>query len=95
MVVEEKQTKIAPSVSIRALTFEGAALGPMIVMHEGDYMVWEQRTWTEEGPSGYSRLERGTSQGIAQRPQNAILRVFQPSRVNPTYKGRKRSVRGQ
>ena len=43
MVVEEKQTKIAPSVSIRALTFEGAALGLMIVMHEGYYMVWEQR----------------------------------------------------
>ena len=37
MVVEEKQTKIAPSVSIRALTFEGAALGLMIVMHEGYY----------------------------------------------------------
>ena len=43
MVVEEKQTKIAPSVSIRALTLEGAALGLMIVMHEGYYMVWEQR----------------------------------------------------
>ena len=38
MVVEEKQIEVAPGVSIWAFTFEGRVPGPMIVVHEGDYV---------------------------------------------------------
>ena len=38
MVVEEKEIEIAPGVFIWAFTFEGRVPGPMIVVHEGDYV---------------------------------------------------------
>ncbi len=38
MVVEEKQIEVAPGVSVWAFTFEGRVPGPMIVVHEGDYV---------------------------------------------------------
>lgn len=38
MVVEEKEIEIAPGVFIWAFTFEGSVPGPIIVVHEGDYV---------------------------------------------------------
>ena len=94
MVVEEKQTKIAPSVSIRALTFEGAALGPMIVMHEGDYMVWEQRRDRGGAERLFQARARNKPRNRSEAPE-CDSEGFSALTGNPTYKGRKRSVRGQ
>ena len=38
MVVEEKEIEIAPGVFIWAFTFNGSVPGPIIVVHEGDYI---------------------------------------------------------
>jgi nitrite reductase (NO-forming) len=38
MVVEEKEIEIAPGVFIWAFTFDGSVPGPIIVVHEGDYV---------------------------------------------------------
>ncbi len=38
MVVEEKEIEIEPGVFIHAFTFEGSVPGPIIVVHEGDYV---------------------------------------------------------
>ena len=38
MVVEETEAEIAPGVFIWAFTFNGSVPGPMIVVHEGDYV---------------------------------------------------------
>jgi nitrite reductase (NO-forming) len=38
MVVEEKEIEVAPGVFMWAFTFDGSVPGPMIVVHEGDYV---------------------------------------------------------
>ena len=38
MVIEEKEIEIAPGVFVQAMTFEGSVPGPIIVVHEGDYV---------------------------------------------------------
>ena len=38
MVIEEKELEIAPGVFIWAFTFNGSVPGPIIVVHEGDYV---------------------------------------------------------
>ena len=38
MVVEEKEIEIAPGAFIWAFTFNGTVPGPVIVVHEGDYV---------------------------------------------------------
>ncbi len=38
MVVEEKEIEIAPGVFVWAFTFNGSVPGPIIVVHEGDYV---------------------------------------------------------
>lgn len=38
MVVEEKEIEIAPGVFIWAFTFDGSVPGPLVVVHEGDYV---------------------------------------------------------
>ena len=38
MVIEEKEIEIAPGVFIWAFTFDGSVPGPIIVVHEGDYV---------------------------------------------------------
>ena len=38
MVVEEKEIEVAPGVFIWAFTFDGSVPGPIIVVHEGDYV---------------------------------------------------------
>lgn len=38
MVIEEKELEIAPGVKIWAMTFDGSVPGPMIVVHENDYV---------------------------------------------------------
>lgn len=39
MVIEEKEIEIEPGVFIHAFTFNGSVPGPLIVVHEGDYVV--------------------------------------------------------
>jgi nitrite reductase (NO-forming) len=36
--IEEKEIEIAPGVFVQAMTFEGSVPGPLIVVHEGDYV---------------------------------------------------------
>ena len=38
MIVEEKEIEIEPGVFIQALTFNGTVPGPLIVVHQGDYV---------------------------------------------------------
>ena len=38
LVVEEKELEIAPGAHVWAFTFNGSVPGPMIVVHEGDYV---------------------------------------------------------
>ena len=38
MVVEEKEIEVAPGVFMWAFTFNGSVPGPIIVVHEGDYV---------------------------------------------------------
>lgn len=38
MVIEEKDIEIAPGVFINAFTFNGSVPGPIIVVHQGDYV---------------------------------------------------------
>lgn len=38
MVIEEKEIEIEPGVFVQAMTFDGSNPGPMIVVHEGDYV---------------------------------------------------------
>jgi len=38
MVIEEKEVEIAPDVYIHAFTFNGSIPGPMIVVHQDDYV---------------------------------------------------------
>lgn len=38
MVIEEKEIEIEPGVFIHAFTFNGSVPGPIIVVHEGDYV---------------------------------------------------------
>ena len=38
MVIEEKEIEVAPGVFMWAFTFHGSVPGPMIVVHEGDYV---------------------------------------------------------
>lgn len=38
MVIEEKETEIAPGVKTHLMTFNGHVPGPLIVVHEGDYV---------------------------------------------------------
>lgn len=38
MVIEEKEIEIAPDVFIHAFTFNGSVPGPIVVVHEGDYV---------------------------------------------------------
>lgn len=38
MVIEEKEIEVAPGVFITAFTYNGSVPGPMIVVHEGDYV---------------------------------------------------------
>ena len=38
MVIEEREIEIAPGVFVWAFTFEGSVPGPIIVVHEGDYV---------------------------------------------------------
>ena len=38
MVIEEKEIEIAPEVYIHALTFNGSVPGPLIVVHQDDYV---------------------------------------------------------
>jgi len=37
-VIEEKEIEVAPNVFIQAMTFNGSVPGPLIVVHEGDYV---------------------------------------------------------
>ncbi|SMN01924.1 Copper-containing nitrite reductase [uncultured Candidatus Thioglobus sp.] len=38
MIIEEKEIEIEPGVFVQAMTFNGGNPGPMIVVHEGDYV---------------------------------------------------------
>lgn len=38
MIIEEKEIEIAPEVYIHALTFNGSVPGPLIVVHQNDYV---------------------------------------------------------
>ncbi|MCF6256507.1 MAG: copper-containing nitrite reductase [Gammaproteobacteria bacterium] len=38
MVIEEKEIEIEPGVFVQAMTFDGTNPGPMMVVHEGDYV---------------------------------------------------------
>jgi len=38
MIIEEKEIEIEPGVFVQAMTFNGTNPGPMIVVHEGDYV---------------------------------------------------------
>jgi nitrite reductase (NO-forming) len=38
MVIEEKLLKVSPDASIWAMTFNGSVPGPMIVVHQNDYV---------------------------------------------------------
>ena len=38
MIIEEKEIEIAPEVYIHALTFNGSVPGPLIVVHQDDYV---------------------------------------------------------
>ncbi|SFP39808.1 dissimilatory nitrite reductase (NO-forming), copper type apoprotein [Nitrosomonas cryotolerans] len=38
MVIEEKEIEIEPNVFVQAMTFNGTNPGPMMVVHEGDYV---------------------------------------------------------
>ncbi|ABA56624.1 dissimilatory nitrite reductase (NO-forming), copper type apoprotein [Nitrosococcus oceani ATCC 19707] len=38
MVIEEKEVEIEPNVFVQAMTFNGTNPGPIIVVHEGDYV---------------------------------------------------------
>lgn len=38
LTIEEKKLEIAPGVFIWAMTFDGSVPGPMIVVHENDYV---------------------------------------------------------
>ena len=38
MVIEEKEIEIEPDVFVQAMTFNGTNPGPMMVVHEGDYV---------------------------------------------------------
>lgn len=38
MVIEEKEIEIEPGVFVQAMTFNGTNPGPMMVVHEGDYV---------------------------------------------------------
>lgn len=38
LVIEEKEIEIEPNVFVQAMTFNGTNPGPMIVVHEGDYV---------------------------------------------------------
>ena len=38
MVIEEKELKISDGVFVQAMTFNGTVPGPIIVVHEGDYI---------------------------------------------------------
>ena len=37
-IIEEKEIEVAPNVFIQAMTFNGSVPGPLIVVHEGDYV---------------------------------------------------------
>jgi nitrite reductase (NO-forming) len=38
MVIEEKEIEIEPGTFVQAMTFNGTNPGPMMVVHEGDYV---------------------------------------------------------
>lgn len=38
MIIEEKEIEISPNVYIQALTFNGSVPGPLIIVHQGDYV---------------------------------------------------------
>ncbi len=38
MAIEEKEIEIEPGVFVQAMTFDGTNPGPMMVVHEGDYV---------------------------------------------------------
>ena len=38
MEIEEKEMEVAPGVFVQAMTYEGSVPGPIIVVHEGDYV---------------------------------------------------------
>ena len=38
MVIEEKEMEVAPGVFVQAMTYEGSVPGPLIIVHEGDYV---------------------------------------------------------
>lgn len=38
LVVQEKEVEVEPGVFVQALTFNGTCPGPMIVVHQGDYL---------------------------------------------------------
>ncbi len=38
MVIEEKEIEVEPGVFVQAMTFNGSNPGPMMVVHEGDYV---------------------------------------------------------
>ena len=37
-IIEEKEIEVAPGVFIQAMTFNGSVPGPLIIVHEGDYV---------------------------------------------------------
>jgi nitrite reductase (NO-forming) len=37
-IIEEKEIEVAPNAFIQAMTFNGSVPGPLIVVHEGDYV---------------------------------------------------------
>ncbi|WP_428088191.1 copper-containing nitrite reductase [Candidatus Thioglobus sp.] len=38
MIIEEKEIEVEPGVFVQAMTFDGTNPGPMMVVHEGDYV---------------------------------------------------------
>jgi len=37
-IIEEKEIEVAPDAFVQAMTFNGSVPGPLIVVHEGDYV---------------------------------------------------------
>ncbi|MGI9533529.1 MAG: multicopper oxidase domain-containing protein, partial [Thermodesulfobacteriota bacterium] len=37
-IIEEKEIEVAPGAFVQAMTFNGSVPGPLIVVHEGDYV---------------------------------------------------------
>ena len=38
MIIEEKEIEIEPNIFVQAMTFNGSNPGPIMVVHEGDYV---------------------------------------------------------